>query len=231
MVQQKNKTKVVSVIIPAYNEEKTIANVVRTANKNKNVDEVIVVDDGSEDDTFQEAKQVGAKVITLPENKGKATAMDHGVVNAKNNIICFLDADIENMNNKTLNKIIEPVTSEKYDMFIGICGRLKDKMNNLLLLLPKLGGQRVLTKEIWNYVPKTYKQDFQIELALNYYTKINNKRMGMKVFNDLNHIAKEKKYGLVTGFFERIKMYYDVMEISIKLYIYETLKQKIRSIL
>ena len=59
----------VSVIIPAFNEEETVANVIKVVKKVKYVDEVIVVNDGSTDRTESEAKSAGAIVINHEVNR------------------------------------------------------------------------------------------------------------------------------------------------------------------
>ena len=87
----------ISVIIPAYNEEKSIEKVVQIAKENANVDEIIVVDNLSTDTTSEIAKKVGAKVVDC-NNQGKGYAMEVGLHEAKNEIVVFLDADIEDYN-------------------------------------------------------------------------------------------------------------------------------------
>ncbi|MBU0678032.1 MAG: glycosyltransferase family 2 protein [Verrucomicrobia bacterium] len=69
------KTRVL-IIIPAYREEGRIASVVK--NVHEYVDAVLVVDDGSGDDTAREAEGAGADVIRMPENKGKGVALNAG---------------------------------------------------------------------------------------------------------------------------------------------------------
>lgn len=227
MVQQKNEAQMVSVIIPAYNEQSTIQYVINQAFENTLVDEVILVDDGSKDGTYKKALETKAKVIRLPKNTGKAAALNHGIANASNENICFLDADIKNLNSETLDKIIQPVLHENYDMFVGICGRQQHKINEFYSKLPRLGGQRALTKETWKLVPEKYKKDFKIEIALNYYCKKHNKKIGNVVLEDLDHTPKEKKYGLVAGFLSRIKMSLDIVMITLELYIIDNLINKI----
>ncbi len=217
----------VSVIIPAYNEENTILEVVESAQRHRWVTETIVVDDGSKDDTAKKVKASTSKLIRLPYNKGKATAMDHGVANADNNIICFLDGDIKNLTQENITELLEPVVKGDYEMFVGICGRQQNKLSSLLIFLPTLGGQRVITKELWKEIPPTYKQDFQIEVALNYFAKVTDKKMGTTVLKNLDHVVKEKKYGLIQGFFKRVHMIIDVFKVGLILYGYETLKRKI----
>ena len=92
---QKPKTyQRVSVIIPAYNEEDTVATVVNVVKKVSFVDEIIVVNDGSSDNTEAEAIKAGARVITHDVNKGKGEALHTGYLEAECDIIAFIDADI-----------------------------------------------------------------------------------------------------------------------------------------
>ena len=94
---EKNKG---SVIIPAFNEEETVAKVVEVTKKLSYVDEVIVVDDGSTDKTVEEAESAGATVISHKTNQGKGSAIQTGVKKAKGDILAFIDADISNLNSK-----------------------------------------------------------------------------------------------------------------------------------
>ena len=65
----------VAAVIPAYNEERTVASVVRAVREAPSISEVIVVDDGSTDRTAQVARQAGARVVHLETNVGKGGAM------------------------------------------------------------------------------------------------------------------------------------------------------------
>ena len=85
--------KKVSVIIPAFNEEKNIANVINKAKKCKYVQEIIVVNNKSTDNTEKIAKNEGARVVEC-NSQGKGYAMEEGVRSAKNEVLVFLDADI-----------------------------------------------------------------------------------------------------------------------------------------
>ena len=69
----------ITVIIPALNEEATVGSVVRLAKNSPNVSEVIVVDDKSMDNTIEEARREGASVITSTK-LGKGTSMKDGVL-------------------------------------------------------------------------------------------------------------------------------------------------------
>lgn len=83
-------------VIPAYNEANTVAEVVRRCLKY--VDEVIVVDDGSHDNTAERAEKAGAKVVRLERNTGKANAVREGIRHARGYTEIFiLDADLQHL--------------------------------------------------------------------------------------------------------------------------------------
>lgn len=109
----------VTVIIPALNEEKTIGNVVKYCQKHSFVTEVIVVDDNSEDQTASNAEASGAKVIQS-KVRGKGISMKDGIQNASNDIIVFLDADIDPYPEGTINQLCNPLLSNDAD-FVKAC--------------------------------------------------------------------------------------------------------------
>jgi glycosyltransferase involved in cell wall biosynthesis len=210
---------VTTVIIPAFNESRTISKVIQAAWSYPVVGEVLVVDDGSSDETPGISESAGAKVIKLAKNRGKATAMDVGVENSSHEIICFLDADILGLDETVISELIEPVISGRYDMFIGILARKSAFTNKLLPYLPKLSGNRSLRKSLWMLIPGEYKKNFQIEIALNYYAKKNMLKIGSKIFPSLRQAIKEKKWGFLIGFAKRGLMVFDILIIFLKLYI------------
>ncbi|HEX5456811.1 MAG TPA: glycosyltransferase [Candidatus Nitrosotalea sp.] len=102
------KTLMISVIIPAFNEQEHIGNVIKTAKKIKEIDEIIVVDDGSTDATVEIAKKFGAKIILSRKNGGKGSAMKLGSERAIGDVLLFLDADLKNVNTNKIRSMIEP---------------------------------------------------------------------------------------------------------------------------
>lgn len=84
----------VSCIVPAFNEAATIGEVVRGLLANvPNVLEVIVVDDGSADQTARVAREAGAVVLRLERNSGKGVAVRKGLQMASGNVVLLIDAD------------------------------------------------------------------------------------------------------------------------------------------
>lgn len=133
----------ITAVIPAYNEEKTVGEVVLGARKH--VSEVLVIDDGSEDATSIRAIESGAKVIRIPKNSGKAHALSIGLTTAALNgsdIVVCLDADGQH-NPDDIPKIVRPILNGSADMVIG--SRFLDVHSRELIPGFRRLGQSVLT--------------------------------------------------------------------------------------
>jgi glycosyltransferase involved in cell wall biosynthesis len=85
----------ISIVIPAYNEEGAIADVVRKlqASLPANVAEIIVVDDGSRDRTAELVAETGARLVRHPTNRGYGAALKTGIRAAVGEYIMTVDAD------------------------------------------------------------------------------------------------------------------------------------------
>ncbi len=204
-----DKTKV-AVIIPAYNEDKTIAHVVKVAKASDFVDEVVVVSDGSTDKTVLKAKKAGAdKVLDLPEKGGKGAALLCGVAATKAEIIVFLDADLRGFNEQHIKKIVEPVIRGQKVMATGLRDRGKI-LSKLEKYLPLIGGERALQRFVIENIPKKYLQGFMTEIALNYYCRSRGLPYGGVFLRGLNMRKKMEKVGILRGLGQYFKMYFQV---------------------
>jgi len=91
------KNEAVTVVIPAYNEEKAVAEVVgevrRVLRKARVPHEILVVDDGSRDQTAALAKKAGARVVAMGENRGYGASIKAGMRESKYGLIAITDAD------------------------------------------------------------------------------------------------------------------------------------------
>jgi len=106
-------------VVPAYNEENAIGSVV--IHTLQYVDRVIVVDDGSADNTSLIARAAGAEVLTLGKNQGKAAAMMKGFQRARElNPMVTIMLDGDGQHNPTeIPALIKPVLDRKADLVIG----------------------------------------------------------------------------------------------------------------
>lgn len=107
----------ISIVLPAKNEARAIQQTVKAIRQLNRVDEIIVVNDGSTDDTAQIAEQAGAKVISHPYSKGNGAAIKTGARNAIGDVIVFMDADGQHDANDIL-KLIEKI-EQGYDLVVG----------------------------------------------------------------------------------------------------------------
>lgn len=115
--------KKLSIVIPAYNEEKTIAEII---DRVKKVEvglekEIIVVDDGSTDRTREILNQLanqGIKVIFHEKNKGKGAALRTGFAHATGDIILVQDADLE-YDPREYPRLLEPILDGRADVVYG----------------------------------------------------------------------------------------------------------------
>lgn len=221
----------VSVIIPAFEEEKTIREAILSAQGHPLVGEIIVVDDGSTDRTYKEALSTGVRAVRLTENLGKAGAMSYGVRLARHDTILFLDADILGVTHDMITQIVTPVLEGKHEMYVGMRARKIFWLNKTLRFLPIIGGERALTRNLWDSVPEIYKHRFQIEIALNYFAKKTSRGMGALLIRGVRHVTKEMKHGLWLGLWRRTRMIYNCISIGIQLYVFYNLHLSYQALL
>ena len=174
--EKPKKYQKVSVIIPAYNEEDTVAQVVDVVKKVPFVDEIIVVNDGSSDNTEAEAIKAGAIVINHEVNKGKGEALNTGYREAECDIIAFIDADIYNLTSKKVESIIMPILEGKADItktkFSRASGRVTELTAKPLLnfFFPEisfeqpLSGQFAARKEVLKRI--NFESDYGVDVGI-----------------------------------------------------------------
>jgi glycosyltransferase involved in cell wall biosynthesis len=112
--------------IPAYNEARYVGSIVLQARQY--VDEVIVVDDGSTDNTARVAELAGATVVRHDKNRGKGVAIQSILAEAKKrnpDVVVLLDADAQHDPNEI--PILTKPISEGFDLVIGSREAQKDK--------------------------------------------------------------------------------------------------------
>jgi glycosyltransferase involved in cell wall biosynthesis len=141
-----NEPKKLSVIIPAYNEEATIEKLlqlVKEANIGNVQKEIIVIDDGSKDNTLKEVSKLSdIKVIEHEKNRGKGAAIRTGIKFATGDIIIIQDADLE-YDPQDYKSLIDPILEGKAKVVYG--SRTAKKSNKLYTKISFYIGGRSLT--------------------------------------------------------------------------------------
>lgn len=174
--EKPRKYQKVSVIIPAFNEEETVAKVIEVVKKVSYVDEIIVVNDGSSDNTEEEALKAGAIVINHDVNKGKGQALYTGYKEAECDIIAFIDADIYNLTSSKVESMIKPILDGKTDItktkFARASGRVTELTAKPLLnfFFPEisfeqpLSGQFAARKEVLKRI--NFEKDYGVDVGI-----------------------------------------------------------------
>ncbi len=207
----------ISAVVPAYNEAARIGAVLRPLVSCPLVDEVIVVDDGSNDGTAEVARKFGVKVIELPENRGKASALDAGVSAAKNDVLLFLDADLVGLRTEHIERLIEAYRDGEVDMVVGVFtdGRMNTDLAQFIN--PFASGQRIISRSLWDRAKeKVHEMDYGIEIALSKLAVKEGWRKEKVKLDGVTHVLKEEKRGFSQGIKERLKMYGDMIKWLIK---------------
>ena len=207
--------KSVAAIVAAYNEEQTIGPIVATLVASKLFRDVIVISDGSTDKTAEIAKQSGATLVhQFPWKHGKGSAMLHGVAHTDAPILFFLDADLKGLAVEHLTKILEPVRTGRLSMCVGIRDRGWFGMK-LAAHLPLIGGERAMSRSVFENIPDAYLQGFMVEGALNYYCRSNDLPYGTVELSGLKIRRKMQKVGVWKGLNEYVKMWKQVIKAMI----------------
>ena len=214
----------ISAIIAAYNEEKTIAEVLTVLTRNRLIDEIIVVSDGSTDSTVDIARSFDVTTLALRENRGKGYAMRVGVEYARHDILFFVDGDMFKLTDDHIAALIRPVMRDECDMNIGVRNRgpLRNFFHLQMKVGPVLSGIRVMRRAVWDTVPVRYQERFKIEAALNFFCSQAGFRQRQTVIYNLGHLIKETKRGVLPGLTARWEMSREVFLLHWDLYVFAT---------
>lgn len=214
--------KSITIVIPAYNEEATIGETIQAVKELENITKIIVINDGSTDNTAEIVKELDIELIDLQTNRGKGGAMNSSLPYINGDIVVFLDADL-GTSAKEASKIIEPVLQEEADLAIaafpppqkkGGFGLVKGtaawaiKRAGGMEAKAPLSGQRAMTKEVLKAVTP-FSEAFGVELAMT----INALRQGFKVIEVPTTMKHNETGRDLSGFIHRGKQFVDVLKV------------------
>jgi len=202
----------ISLVIPAYNEERQIGNVLKVASPLKWIDEIITIDDGSSDGTRDAIGSFPIQLIQLAGNCGKGAALQRGLESVKAaDIILFLDADLIGLSEDHLKLLVEPLLNDKdLAMTVGrfAGGRWSTDLSQRIA--PILNGQRALRAWFAKELPDLSGHRYGVEIFISTFAKKNNYKSKEIVLRGLSQVLKEEKEGVIKGTVYRYKMYGDL---------------------
>ncbi len=204
----------VSAVVPAYNEAERIESVLGALDNSEFVSEIVVVNDGSTDNTEEVVEESGldVKLLSLHNNTGKSNALARGIEIATNPTLLFIDADLLGLESKHIDKMVRTFGKGNWDMVIGVFhkGRLNTDISQKIS--PHLSGQRVLTVNLWNELDKTQAEEFGVEMALTKLSLKKNLETTKVKLTGVTHVMKEEKRGFTKGIKSRLKMYGNIIK-------------------
>lgn len=222
--EKTNGKKKVSVVIPAYNEQGWVGETVNTLRQLREIDEILVIDDGSIDKTAHEAGKAGAVVYRLAKNCGKSRSLFYGANLAQGEILIFIDADLRDTAVET-RKLIHAIRNDEADMVIGAVNSSTKAGLGLTLtladiairyytgrkMLSPLSGQRAIKRSLWKSL--SFPADgFAAEVALT----IESLRKGFRVKEIPLNITHRLRGNDPSSFLHRAKQFYSIMKLLLQ---------------
>ncbi|MCL2525625.1 MAG: glycosyltransferase family 2 protein [Coriobacteriia bacterium] len=210
-------------LVPAYNEEARIVATIRAIYEIPAVKRVVVIDDGSKDDTAQLAVDAGARVIRSTRNVGKGPALEHAAKQHEDaDIILLLDADLADTAVQAA-ALLEPVMAGQADMTIARFPRTNVKAGFGLVkglarweigraggneddFQAPLSGQRALTRSCLDHI-RPFAKGYGVEVSLTVRALRAGYRV-MEVETTMGHAATGRN---LRGFIHRGRQFRDVL--------------------
>ncbi|MDD2307183.1 MAG: glycosyltransferase family 2 protein [Prolixibacteraceae bacterium] len=217
--------KTVSAIICAFNEEKTIKDVICSISGCRIFNEIIVVNDGSTDDTkriITDCKDtIDFMDVHLPENKGKGYAMAIGIEKSTSEILVFIDADLTELSAIQLatpfKELIIPIQNNEADMVLGqpFVTILNFKVNPFKSLT---GERSVKRTDILPLLNKMKTSRFGVETLINLYYQATGKIVKYVLLPELDHLSKFSKASPLSAAKEYINEGHEIAYSTLKNY-------------
>jgi glycosyltransferase involved in cell wall biosynthesis len=209
----------IGIVVPAWNEERDINLVLDTLGPIEWLKQIIIVDDGSTDNTLQVAREYADKfpcmmVISLPQNQGKASAMLAGIQALPSEVdtIVFLDADLSGLTEHHLKLLIDPIETNQCEMSVAIFKDGYWRTDLSQRFAPNLNGQRCLPRDTAEraLVPLA-NSGYGVEIGLTLHARRENWRIQYIDWPGMSHDIKEHKLGKLEGYRVRVIMYRQIL--------------------
>ncbi len=223
--------KKISCIIPAYNEEKSIAKILSVVFEASDyISEILIIDDGSTDKTSDAVEKIigkfpNARLLVNKKNIGKSKTIARGILESSGDFLFFLDADLLDLNSKNIEDLAKPIKNGSADVVISIRGNSPWWMKKINLDF--MSGERILSKSVMlPYIEQLSKlKNFTLEVFIN--RIIIEKKLKIKTVPISNALNDKKwfKRGFFVGLKDEILMWRDIFGI---ISVYELINQNIK---
>jgi glycosyltransferase involved in cell wall biosynthesis len=203
----------ISCIVPIYNEASRVNSVLDVLTRHSLIEEVIVVNDGSTDNSEELLRQRGdIKLISYQKNRGKTLALKEGFKVAQNDLVILVDSDLVGLDTDAITALIEPVIKNETDITISL--RKNALLVDLFFNLDMVSGERVFNKNILgdlnrlDTLPK-----FGFESYLNQIIIEKNLRLTVVYWPKVASPRKAVKEGLYAGIVGDYKMVKQIIKL------------------
>jgi glycosyltransferase involved in cell wall biosynthesis len=205
-------------VVPARNEAATVADVVDACLRCSAVREVIVVDDGSVDETSDRAAAAGAKVIHRADSArdrggSKAHAMEAGVAASDAPALLFVDADLLGLTAGHLDEVCGPFVDGRATMSVGWFDY--GAWNPLVLRLPPTTGERALPRWVFEAIPPEKRDGYTIEIMLNEVVAESHLPTTARIMRGVTHRTKREKLGRLEGYRRTWEMFWTLLSLPL----------------
>jgi Glycosyl transferase family 2 len=201
----------VTCIIPVYNEAARLSGVLAAVSDHPLVDEVLVVDDGSTDDSAAIATATpGVTLIRQPRNGGKTMALAAGLAAMRHPYLLMLDGDLLGLTSADVSRLIAPVQDGTADVSISLRGNAPWPWR--VIGLDYISGERVLPRSLLPTSPRELERlpKFGFEVHLNAVCIKARTRISVVRWPDVKSPTKETKFGFWTGLRADARMMQDI---------------------
>lgn len=205
----------IAALIPAFNEERNIRRTVQFMRSIEEIDQIVVVSDGSDDRTADIVREeYGVDLVDLEQNVGKGGALRAGLKQTTAQVILLLDADLVGLTKAHVAALLAPVLDGRAKTTMGVFREGRVMTDLAQRVAPQLSGQRAILRELLDGAPMDDAR-YGVEVAINRHLE----DQGVDIFEvelfNVSQVVKEEKYGLVQGLRKRFSMYYEVFKAMI----------------
>ena len=212
----KSTPRTIAALVPAYNEAERIGCVIHTLCSVEWIDEIIVIDDGSQDGTGEAALRAGGGdprvcLIRHESNRGKGEALFSGWQAANSQFLLLLDADLINFDSRHVRALAAPLLKGEVDMTVGVFRNGYWRTDLSHRLTPWLSGQRCLARDLVGELKREAAAGYGFETTLTILAHQKGARSRYVPLDGVSHPPGEVPRSGWHGPKTKVKMYREIV--------------------